>query len=486
MLKFAEHTFLFLLIATSLSSLCLTEKAFAQEATPIPTNTPTITRSIDFGDLPNSYTIVGEDAPAHIILDDEDRWYLGDDITAEQDGQPSPDGSADTADDGVTTPTYSLVRRPDGFRFLHLNITSGVTRFYNSGYEYTILRVGVWVDWDRNGRFTASEFHKFRLRSYPNSEVILVPNGYEEGNLAVRVRLFVNDNFPGETLDWTDFEGTVFNGEVEDYVLNGRFQPNPEPLTPTQTMTTEITIPDSIPNNYNLTGVDFGDLSNYWGDLLSYESRYDATTMTWNENVAFHTVSDDGQLRLGDTVTIEDEAQHDRYALGDSDDGVIFSNRFYVNFEPNEFHKATPFVSAMVAGEMPPNGATLGVWTDWDHSGTFGESEFFALNAVEGINIVWFEAPSVQYDLLSIRFRLFDNRYIPGGTIDWQDFGGAAINGEIEDYVIYPVPTAVNLSNTNTHSPHQTGFILSAITLLSLTAVWCPSPSRQSQQWTHS
>lgn len=423
--------------------------AFAQGDTPI---------DKDFGDLPDSYSTTGNNAPAHILVDEYRQLYLGDSITAEQDGQPSADAEGDTADDGVMA-SY-IVLPPNDPPFLHLDIT----RNWLEGIDWRespSIDIAVWIDWDHDGSFTQNEFHIWDRHL---QAMELSSGHYAVGDLAVRVRLFVDEDFPGGTLDWTDFEGTVTNGEVEDYIINGDVQVSSAPLTPTQPITTKTIIPDSLPEDYRLVGIDFGDLH------TSYDTRYYAETMTRSENLTFHTVSDEGQLRLGDSITTEDEAQSNESASRDTDDGVFSSGSLHIHhFDPFygsispyflylysqlyiETYGAVRYMYAEVSGEMPPNGATLGVWIDWNHDHSFSEEEFSAFNALEGANFIFPVAPDdYENGALGMRFRLFDNRYIPGGTIDWQDSHGCAINGEIEDYVLAQPTGMVRRKNEVNH-----------------------------------
>ena len=179
--------------------------------------------------------------------------------------------------------------------------------------------------------------------------------------------------------------------------------------------------------------IDFSYVSGDYADLPD-------TYSTTGDGAPFHAVVSDGsQLTLGSGLSLEPDGQPRADALGDLDEGVV---------EPGQFAAGqTQTFEVDVIGVIPPEGAVLGVWIDWDDSGDFTADEFLSFNVTEGTNVIPVTAPE-DYDpnALGARFRLFAGDDLPGDEVDWTDFEGDAINGEVEDYVLFAA-TAVSVQN---------------------------------------
>lgn len=201
----------------------------------------------------------------------------------------------------------------------------------------------------------------------------------------------------------------------------------------------QVTLTAELPH---ITDVSFSYVSGDYADLPNIYS-------TTGHNAPFHAVVSDGtQITLGDHITLESDGRPSWSADSDVDDGVIsFPHQ---GFTPG----GTQAFDIAVNGNVPPEGAVLGVWIDWNHDGTFREEEFLAFNVIKGITILPVTAPD-DYELnaMAIRFRLFAGDNLPGGSIDWTDFEGAAINGEVEDYVYYgPMSVAFQTASAASNS----------------------------------
>ena len=153
----------------------------------------------DCGDLPDGFsTTQANNGPCHTL----GSLYLGSAVDSEADGVPSTEANVDASDDG----------------FVWIGSDSN-----NFEFEATVTggngELGVWVDWNNNGVFSAEEFTGTSVTSGVNTLQITSPSGV--GILSsVRVRLFPVGGAPGGTLNWTDYAGVTGNGEVEDYFFS--------------------------------------------------------------------------------------------------------------------------------------------------------------------------------------------------------------------------------------------------------------------------
>ncbi len=188
-------------------------------------------------------------------------------------------------------------------------------------------------------------------------------------------------------------------------------------------------------NNYvvDVRNAHFSFVAGDYGDLpLIYESWGDT-------NAAVHTIPETGGIYLGQEITVELNNQPSYSAADAADDGV--------RWEQDMFYPGTVQLTVCVQGDILGD-AILGVWADWDADGVFQEDEFTKTVVLAGCNLVSVIAPE-DFDfrrVLFVRFRLFDPKFSPEDSIDFEDFSGIAINGEVEDYI--SSPTAVTLSNS--------------------------------------
>lgn len=175
---------------------------------------------MDRGDIQDPYsTITATNGPAHTLII-SNSIGLGASIDPKTDGQP--DATA-TGDDVDGNDDEDGVNRISGQEW---------TNDTNVGIDLTLNGsiptgdVEIWIDWNGNGTFEASEFYTFSdlPANAATTVTVTVPSAgtYTVGNpLAIRVRLFDDtNNAPGGNLDASDFGGPAVNGEVEDYIWN--------------------------------------------------------------------------------------------------------------------------------------------------------------------------------------------------------------------------------------------------------------------------
>lgn len=176
----------------------------------------------DFGDLPDSYaTTVAMSGARHYIK--VNAPYLGQDLLAETDGQPTADATGDgSEEDGVTA-----------------NVTSNWTAGSTQTVDVTVSRapaggalLAAWFDWNGDGDFDdAGEYFTWSgLGDGTHTLSITVGAGFDwqTDSLNARFRLFSSAaEAPGGSLDAGDYAGTATDGEVEDY----HYPPGSLPVT---------------------------------------------------------------------------------------------------------------------------------------------------------------------------------------------------------------------------------------------------------------
>ena len=185
-------------------------------------------------------------------------------------------------------------------------------------------------------------------------------------------------------------------------------------------------------NDFGFYGLDFGDLPD----------SYDTTSGSGGAQHVIYPAGVTGRLYLG---TAAPDAESNGPASGDGtddgadEDGVARTDGQWV---PGN----TVTITVDVAGAS----GALGAWLDWDGNGSFEADEFIDFGTLPaGANVLNLAVPNdgsyTAGTPVSARFRLFDPAAVPGGTLDAVDFGGLAVNGEVEDYRWFFSPTAITL-----------------------------------------
>jgi len=185
---------------------------------------------LDMGDLPDNdpnptspdYPTYFSPGPAHVVFpdgsdadsnpdttDDVVAVWLGMSVDTELEGQPNINANGDGADEN------GLVFRPSGWL---AGGSSVVTITVNSS-EATVVHYALWIDWDRNGSFADLDdgyYEGSQATASPQTvrRDIAIPAWYD-GVSDVYMRLRAS-NIP---IIRSDVEGSLVNGEVEDYVM---------------------------------------------------------------------------------------------------------------------------------------------------------------------------------------------------------------------------------------------------------------------------
>jgi hypothetical protein len=203
--------------------------------TPSPENAPGnnsydsgfYTQRLDLGDLPQgidgspNYPTIFNPGPAHIVFPDGPdpdtnpdttngvpAVWLGMTVDTELEGQPSANALGDGADeDGLAFASSGWIPGQTSVVSITLNSSaSGVTVYY-----------GLWIDWNANGNFFDTDDGFYSGSGVTHSPVVVpvvvsVPGSYTANNVYFRVRTY------DAPLTRADYQGTLVNGEVEDYL----------------------------------------------------------------------------------------------------------------------------------------------------------------------------------------------------------------------------------------------------------------------------
>ena len=176
--------------------------------------------SVDLGDLPDDiggspdYPTWFSPGPSHIIFPSTNgvptttngipAVWLGLVVDTESDGQPSVGATGDGSDeDGVEFNSADWVADATTTFTITLNSSeSGVTVYY-----------GLWIDWDEDGAF--DDFYAGSGVTGSPAKVMVpvsVPVGYGSND-----PVYIRARVSAASLSFDDYEGTIVNGEVEDY-----------------------------------------------------------------------------------------------------------------------------------------------------------------------------------------------------------------------------------------------------------------------------
>lgn len=174
--------------------------------------------SVDYGDLPDPAfrTLLTQDGARHRL------WgtlMLGNSVTAEANGKPSPAANLDN-DDGVILPALRV----------GTDATASVTVSGGSGF------LDGWIDFNQDGDFDDADEHVLDDRS--------VTTGVNKVRISVPVNAIVGSSYARFRLSSTAVEsprGLAIGGEVEDYRAN-ILLPTPI-LTPPPAATTALQRP---------------------------------------------------------------------------------------------------------------------------------------------------------------------------------------------------------------------------------------------------
>lgn len=151
----------------------------------------------DFGDAPTPYpTTAAEDGAAHTILPG---FFLGNDVLADSNGNPSANAAGDADDDGVTFNTLPIV-----------NGSSSITVVASAPG-----RLDAWFDFNRDGDWADAGEQAFvgiQLNAGSNLLTLNTPGSALFGRTIARFRLSSTGGLSPT--------GVAIDGEVEDYAVD--------------------------------------------------------------------------------------------------------------------------------------------------------------------------------------------------------------------------------------------------------------------------
>ncbi|BAY10928.1 beta strand repeat-containing protein [Calothrix sp. NIES-2098] len=346
---------------------------------------------IDFGDAPDTYgtnktNSSGEGIGASQLL--STNILLGTNATdKETDGQPSVNADGD---DVLTTDDEDAVA---SFNTLVNNATSYTVAVKVKNTSGANAYLGGWIDFNRNGKFEASEGVVQTIATGTNGNVNVNWTGLSglvAGTTYTRFRI---NNDP---LTTSDFIGGGRNGEVEDYKLSiiPNYDYGDAPDTGTGTGS----------GNYQTTSSDGG------------ASHSIVTTLKLGTNAAD---TDDGTLQNA-SATADDTTGTD------DEDGVTLPNTLTTS--------STSYSATVNVTNTTGSAAKLVGWIDFNKNGQFEATEGVAQSipnnaSPQNITLNWTGITGLTVGNTYARFRLSDSASLTTSTPN-----GAVGNGEVEDY----------------------------------------------------
>ncbi|MEN9743373.1 MAG: hypothetical protein RLZZ65_1178, partial [Bacteroidota bacterium] len=225
----------------------------------------------DLGDAPIDYENGGGSNYAMHFYVSEPNLYLGSGAPTANDDNPhsvviATDNNGSNGDgieeNGVSSfPT--MLNTSTSYTF-------PISVFNNSGATANLY---VWVDWNNNGKFQASEFYTTTVASSATAQTKTASftglSGLADGRRYVRIRLStfaLTDNATTTTVDERSL-GFLADGEVEDhsfFVTTSNPNPNVAPVT------NNVTNAAAIPLNASATDIDSGSSTDSDGTVVAY------------------------------------------------------------------------------------------------------------------------------------------------------------------------------------------------------------------------
>jgi len=354
---------------------------------------------------------------------------------------------------------------------------------YGSSSTYT-FGTKVWVDWNQNGLFTDAGEQMFATTGYGTSfsGTITVPVGALTGNTRMRVGSNYNSG-TGPTTPCLNFA----NGEYEDYTVNV-IALIPCSGTPTPgTASAPAQVCPNAPLTLQAVGYTTGTgLSLQWEESQSGVGSWSpisgATTATYTITTGIAnpmdyrlkiTCSNGGGNDVSNTVTVGINPFFNCYCtpasgcVNEGIENVTFdalnnNSTFCTNTSGySDFSGLGALatvvqaqtVAISVTGRINSNPASVGVWIDYDHSGTFDTTEYTLIGTSTGIsplptpyiysgNIVI--DPTAQTGITRMRVRQANQ----GGIAKTSACTNTGVFGEYEDYLIN-----INASNNCSGTP---------------------------------
>ncbi len=345
------------------------------------------TKGFDLGDAPDSYGTMDPATAASHVVDPGSIVYLGACVDTEAAGQPATAGSPAIGDDtatGLSTlGTCTGNDDEDGVTFDTMIVACATDN------EVTVTSVGTgalldgWIDFDGDGAFTGTGEQIYTSQALTGSDTLMfaVPCTAAPGMTYARFRV--------STAGGLGSAGPAVDGEVEDYQITAK-------------------------------GLDFGDAPDSYTTTVSPSHVVDpAVPLYMGVCVDTEIAGQPSAGADGDDLTMGNSTLGTCVA-NDDEDGVTFD---------------TPVVAcgmADVTVTASQAGGLLDAWLDFDGNGTFEASDqiFTSQALAAGGNTLSFAVPcdrpsnSTSY----ARFRVSTAGGLP--------FDGAAMDGEVEDYLV--------------------------------------------------
>jgi hypothetical protein len=195
---------------------------------------------LDLGDLPDSlaglpdYPTFFSPGPAHVIFPDTNgnnipvttpdgriAVWLGTIVDVEPDGFPSGTASGDDSngandEDGLVLADSGWVAGESSTATIKLNSSAPTTVYF-----------GLWIDWTGDGVFDAF----YSGQGLTESPVDVFSNVYVPGDYKAGSNVYFRLRASDFSLAEEDYEGTIVNGEVEDYWYTFQSGGTPTPVT---------------------------------------------------------------------------------------------------------------------------------------------------------------------------------------------------------------------------------------------------------------
>lgn len=347
--------------------------------------------TIDFGDAPDDPanmtdypTLISSNGAGHLVTPGV---FLGSSIDAEMDGQPGPGADCDDNnclytgvpddEDGVTIPAAIIQGST-----VSIVVTASVNGF-----------VDAWVDFNTDGDWADAGEHIFFTQfvsAGPNTLSFNVPGTAVVGQSYARFR-YRTFQAP------VNFDGLLFNGEVEDYAVY-------------------------IEPNNQQGDLDFGDAPDNPAIALNYPTLL-------SNNGARHIIVP--SIYLGGKIDPEANGQPIITALGDDNDIV------YPSLGDDEDGVTIPGIispaSTVSINVVASVFGYLDAWIDFNIDGDWadaGEHVFNIIPVNAGTNTLTFTVPSNSFlgqSYSRFRFRTFKAPV---------NYDGLVNEGEVEDYAV--------------------------------------------------
>lgn len=395
----------------------------------------------DYGDAPdtavgvaaNNYqTTQADNGPRHQATD---TLYLGTTIDTEANALQNAAANADDTTD--SDDENGILYGPLSTTSTNYSVRASVTN--NSGNAANLY---VWMDWNRNGNFEASERLSQSVPSAAGQQTVdltwnsLPITPVNATTYYLRARL-TTDTLSDNLITVADEAsiGAATDGEVEDYAI---------------TATNLASDYGDLPDSYSTTLFNGGPYHTYDPYLFLGTGAYNQTTLHWDsDNNGQPSSNADGDDTTGGTPDDEGDNPGSIVALPIPTTGSTYSlqAKFMAYAGDNANHQ-------------------LRAWIDWNKDGQFSSTEASTLGSTgtqtsitQTVTLNWSSVDKsalAQGDKLALRVRLTTD---PLSDTSW---GGAASDGEVEDHYLFvgdfDYGDAPDTTNTTGQGNYQTLF----------------------------